>query len=126
MSQGSLHNNTQSYADCMPAAICSLSVSASFSIEIGAMHLSQVAHSLKQTRHKACACNVKQSRPAVVRAHGSMAQAVSGMPPNYEVLVAGVVLSTIVHHLYMPLQVGLARKKCVTSFICSCVGLLDC
>lgn len=49
----------------------------------------------------------------MVRATGSVAQVVNVLP-NYEVVVAGVALSAIVHHLYMPIQIGLARKKCAT------------
>lgn len=53
-------------------------------------------------------------------ATASVAQAVNVLP-NYEVVVAGVALSAIVHHLYMPIQIGFARKKCVTrhSSLCS-------
>ena len=50
----------------------------------------------------------------MVRASGSVAQAVY-VVPNHEVVIAGVALSAIVHHLYMPIQVGLARKKYVAS-----------
>ena len=37
------------------------------------------------------------------------------IPNDFELVVGAVVVSTFVHHVYMALQVGKARKKCVLS-----------
>jgi hypothetical protein len=94
--------------------------------------LSHLGRSVQQTPlHKEPYLpRARRSRAPVVCATASVAQgAVSAVPiPNYEIVVAGVVFSAVIHHIFMPFHVRtLVREMqpCVVLKIDHCAILLQ-